>query len=134
MVCPGNGYDDEEDAFLADEEEEELEEDKDEEIVDEVIEDDELVEREPILTTLNPDDVLRIKAVLDDADISYHFDGDIKTTKKTYIKPAQLFVDPDQIEEARELIDDLDLTYMSLGSEEDPIEYVDFEEDDYDEQ
>jgi len=134
MVCPGNDYEEDDDFYpepddsieddIVDEEEEEVVEVEDDE-------DDDYLDQEPIMSTYNPADVAAIKAVLEDADISYHFEGDIPTTSNTYLEPAKLFVGPEDAEEARELIDDLDLSYMSLAPDEDPIEYDDFEGNEY---
>lgn len=123
MVCPGNGFEEEDEDFYP-ESEDNIEDD----IIDD---DDDYLTREPILSTYNPADVAAIKAVLEDGDISFHFEGDIPTTGNTYLEPARLFVDHDQMEEARELIDDLDLSYMSLSPDEDPLEYDDYEGDDF---
>jgi hypothetical protein len=134
MVCPGYGYEEEDEDFYPEPDDslddDIIKEDEDEEI--EVDDDDEdYLEQEPILSTYNPADVAAIKAVLEDADISYHFEGDIPTTSNTYLEPARLFVNHDQIEEARELIDDLELSYMSLSPDEDPLEYDDFEGEEF---
>jgi len=135
MVCPGNGFEEEDEEFypepddslendiIKDEEEDDVDVDNDDD------DDDDYLTQEVILSTYNPADVAAIKAVLEDADISFHFEGDIPTTSNTYIEPARLFVNPEQLEEARELIDDLDLSYMSLSPDEDPLEYDDFEGD-----
>ncbi len=136
MVCPGNGFEEEDEEFYP-EPDDSLdddiidEEEEDDVDVDEDDDDDDYLEQEPILSTYNPADVAEIKAILEDADISFHFEGDIPTTSNTYIEPARLFVSPDQAEEARELIDELDLSYMSLAPDEDPLEYDDFEGDEY---
>jgi len=129
MVCPGNSLEEEDEDFYP-ESDDTLEGD----IIDDddnVVDDDDYLTQEPILSTYNPADVAAIKAVLEDADISFHFEGDIPTTGNTYLEPVRLFVDHDQIEEARELIDDLDLSYMSLSPDEDPLEYDDYEGDDF---
>lgn len=126
MVCPKSEYNEEENFEESDEI---LTGGSDDDEEEELVEDDDYYDREAILSTYNPEDVISIKEVLEDAEIDYHFEGDVPAAGSTYTDPARLFVDKDQADEVRELIDDLDLTYMSISPDEDPIEYDSFDDD-----
>jgi hypothetical protein len=69
-----------------------------------------------ILATYNAADIAIIKSILDDAEIDYHFQGEVFNLMDPLIQPAVLYAPRDQEEDAREALRGVDLRYMGLTS------------------
>jgi hypothetical protein len=71
-----------------------------------------------VLSTYNAADIAIVKSILDDAEVSYYFDGEAFNGVSPLIQPAVLYVARDQEEDARDALRDVDLRYMGLTARE----------------